>query len=358
MRVISHYIFRQVSGATAIVLLVVFGLDIVFRFANELSQLGGNYHFFTALWYVLLGSPLQFYSVMPLVGMIGCLLGLGSLASNSELIVMRSMGISTIRLTWMAMKPVLLFLVIAVLFGEYVAPKSEMYANSMKALAKSGVKKVDLKRLFWLRDKNNFIFIDIIRPNGQLQGVHIYAFNKDQQLEQLRVSELGEYNKNHWLLTDVSTTNFNNNAKNITSIDKHFSKQDIWHTDIKPNFLKIAVSDPRNLPMAGLYQYRQYLDKQHLNSVEYQLAFWEKVFYPLMVMSLILIGIAFVFGPLRQVTMGFRIFCGVMVGVLVKTLQTAVGPFSIVFGINPILAMALPSVICIVVGLFLLSRVR
>lgn len=358
MTIIPRYLFKQVAGATAIVLLVVFGLDIVFRLANELGQLGKDYNAIKALQYVLLGSPLQFYSVMPLVAMIGCLLGLGTLATSSELIIMRSIGLSTYKLTWLAIRPTLVFLVAAVLIGELVAPKSEMYADSVKTLAKSGIKQQDLTSRFWLRDKTNFVFIQVVKPNGQLHGLSLYEFDENQQIKQLRKAKQAVFTGQNWQLTQVERIEFHSDVDRLTEITEQYLDEDDWVTDIQPDFLKVAVSNPRDLPMHDLYSYIAYLESQSLSAIEYKLAFWEKVFYPLMVLSLILVGIAFVFGPLRQVTMGFRLFCGVMIGVLVKTLQTAVGPLSMVFGIHPILAMAIPSIFCIALGLFLLSRVK
>jgi lipopolysaccharide export system permease protein len=358
MTVISRYIFKQVAGATAVVLLVVFGLDIIFRLANELQQQAGNYTLSKALLYVLLGSPLQFYSVMPLVAMIGCLVGLGTLASSSELVVLRSTGLSTTRLTWIAMKPTLVFLIAAVLIGEFVAPRSEIMADNLKTLSKSGVEKIDLKKRFWLRDENRFVYVHSLTPQKNLIGVHLFSFNKQQKLTKIEIAQTGQYDGKRWILSDVNITHFIGDNKSTDSIETEEQSRVFWDTRIKPDLLKVAIAQPRDLPMRELFKYSEYLSSQSLNPIEYNLAFWEKVFYPFMVLSLILVGIAFIFGPLRQVTMGFRLFCGVMVGVLVKTLQTAVGPFSMVFGMNPILAMAIPSIITAVIGLYLLSRVR
>ncbi|MCY4046424.1 MAG: LPS export ABC transporter permease LptG [Cellvibrionales bacterium] len=358
MTVISRYIFKQVASATAVVLLVVFGLDIIFRLANELQQQAGNYTLSKALFYVLLGSPLQFYSVMPLIAMIGCLVGLGSLASSSELVVLRSTGLSTTKLTWIAMKPTFVFLISAVLIGEFIAPRSEMMADNLKTLAKSGSNKIDLKKRFWLRDDNRFVYVNSLTPHQSLIGVHLFSFNNEQKLTKIEIANTAEFTGKHWLLTDVQTTYFVGDGKTTDAIKEEHLHQVIWDTSIKPELLKVAIAQPRDLPMRELFKYSQYLESQSLNPIEYQLAFWEKVFYPFMVISLILVGIAFIFGPLRQVTMGFRLFCGVMVGVLVKTLQTAVGPFSMVFDINPVFAMAIPSIITALIGLYLLSKVR
>jgi len=74
------------------------------------------------------------------------------------------------------------------------------------------------------------------------------------------------------------------------------------------------------------------------------------------IVGLVLIGISFVFGPLRDSTMGFRIFIGVVIGVSFRIIQDRLGPFSIVFGFPPLLAVLLPVVFCVSLGLYLLRR--
>jgi lipopolysaccharide export system permease protein len=70
----------------------------------------------------------------------------------------------------------------------------------------------------------------------------------------------------------------------------------------------------------------------------------------------VLVGIAFVFGTLRQATVGFRVFVGVLFGISFKLLSDILGPLSIVFEMPPVLAVLAPIVICFAIGLFLLKR--
>ncbi len=56
--------------------------------------------------------------------------------------------------------------------------------------------------------------------------------------------------------------------------------------------------------------------------------------------------------------MGFRIFAGVIVGIVFRTSQDLMGPASLVFGFSPLYAALLPISICMLVGLLLLRRTR
>jgi lipopolysaccharide export system permease protein len=107
-----------------------------------------------------------------------------------------------------------------------------------------------------------------------------------------------------------------------------------------------------------LYDHAAYLDKQSIDSSEYRLAFWQKALQPLATLSLVIIAISFVLGPLRQVTMGFRVFVGVLVGLVFQTSLKMLGPTSIILGFPPVFAVLTPILVCFVIGWALMRRAQ
>lgn len=71
---------------------------------------------------------------------------------------------------------------------------------------------------------------------------------------------------------------------------------------------------------------------------------------------MVIVAISFIFGPLRSVTMGFRVFTGLIVGLLFKYMQDLLGPMSLVFGFNPVLAILIPILINGAIGAWLMRR--
>ena len=96
--------------------------------------------------------------------------------------------------------------------------------------------------------------------------------------------------------------------------------------------------------------------EQGLSNGSYWLAFWTKVLQPLVTAALVLMAISFIFGPLRSVTLGQRVFTGVLVGFVFRIAQDLLGPSSLVFGFSPLLAVVVPAGICALAGFFLLRR--
>ena len=79
---------------------------------------------------------------------------------------------------------------------------------------------------------------------------------------------------------------------------------------------------------------------------------------PLATAALVLVAISFIFGPLRSVTMGQRIFTGVVLGIVFVLLQKLLGPSSLVFGFPPLIAVLFPIALCIALGMYLLNKAR
>ncbi|MGB2130167.1 MAG: LptF/LptG family permease, partial [Marinobacterium sp.] len=102
--------------------------------------------------------------------------------------------------------------------------------------------------------------------------------------------------------------------------------------------------------------YSRYLEEQGVNADSYLLAFWSKLLQPLAILALVLIGVSFIFGPLRSVTVGQRVIAGVVFGLVFKFAQDLLGPASTVFGFPPLIAVVIPILLCTGAGLWLLRR--
>lgn len=351
MRRIDGYVMRTVGGAMLLVMVVVLSLDIIFAFIAELDDTRNNYQTLQALWYVFLTLPRRIYDYLPLGAFMGCLVGLGSMASSSELTVIRAAGVSLKRIVWSAMKPALVVVVLGVAIGEYVAPPAERVAQSTKAVALGAGTNVASASGVWHREGDVFMHLNAVQPNGVLHGVSLFRFDDQRQLTSASFAERAIYQGDYWLLENVRTTHI---EERETRLETHRTRR--WETGLSPSVLSVLIVKPENLSMTGLYTYANYLGKQDLNASPYWLAFWKKALMPLGTAVMVLVAISFIFGPLRSVTMGFRVFTGLLVGLLFKYMQDLLGPMSLVYGFNPLLAILIPIAINAVVGAVLMKR--
>jgi len=352
MRRIDRYIVSTVASSMLLVLAVVLSLDFLFGFIAETEQLKNDYQVFEAFMYVVTTLPRRLYDYLPLAAFMGCLIGLGALAKNSELVVIRAAGVSTIRIIFSAMKPALVVVCLGLVFGEFVAPYTEKIAQSQKALAQGAATHINTRGGLWHREGNTFMHFNAVEPNGVLHGVSLQRYDENRKLLRSTFARRAIFQRGQWLLEDLEETRFYDDRLEV----HHFFLQ-VWETDLSPSLLNVLIVKPDYLSISGLYAYAEYLREQDLNAAQYLMSFWKKSLQPLSTAVLVLVAISFVFGPLRSATMGFRVFSGVVVGLLFKYAQDLLGPSSLVFGFDPILATLVPIIICLLVGVLLLRRV-
>jgi lipopolysaccharide export system permease protein len=348
---LDRYIGSSVLLAILAVLGIILGLASLFAFIDEMGSVSDSYTVMDVLGYVLLTAPRRLYEMLPMAGLIGCLIGLGSLASNSELTIMRAAGVSVGRIVWAVMKPMLVLMLAGILIGEYLAPATESQAQANRALAQGSGDAQSSKHGLWHRQGEEFIHINAVQPSGLLYGVTRYHFDDQRHMLSSSFARQARYEKDYWQLTDVTTTYFREGHTEVIKVP-----EERWDVALSPQLLSTVVMAPESLSISGLWGYIHYLADQGLNNGRYWLAFWVKVLQPLVTAALVLMAISFIFGPLRSVTLGQRVFTGVLVGFTFRIAQDLLGPSSLVFGFSPLFAVLVPAGICAVAGFWLLRR--
>ncbi|MEH6578937.1 MAG: LPS export ABC transporter permease LptG [Amphritea sp.] len=344
------YIGKQVLGAIFIVLLIVVGLDILFSIIDLLGEVNERFSLMAMLEYQLMITPKRFYEFIPLSSLVGCLIGLGTLATNSELTVMRAAGVSIWRIVGSVLKPVVMLAVIALLIGEFVVPITEPLAESHRAIKNSNGA-ISSGYGVWHREDNEYVHINAVMPNGVIRGVTRYQFAEDNSLTYSSFASDGIFKDDIWTLNNVKETRFLGESTEVSVV-----KKQLWDMKLTPQRLAVVIVAPEDLSMTGLWSYTRYLNEQGLDSNRYLLAFWGKLLQPLSILGLVLIAVSFIFGPLRSVTTGQRIIAGIVVGVVFKFIQDLLAPASSLYNIPPEWAALTPIVLCILFGSWLLKR--
>lgn len=352
MRKITAYISRTVFYAIALTLLVFIALDFIFGLIGQLEKVTETYTALEAFYYMSLTVPRRLYDLIPYACLIGCLAGLGLLASTSELVIVRAAGVSVKRIAWIALRPAMIFILLALMLGEFVAPYTEQMAENRRHYLKYNTTQSAPQNM-WNREGTEFMHVSAVLPNGVIYGLTRYQFNAEHQLESASFTRQASYRDGYWQEEDVSITHIGSDSLHNEAVATRR-----WDTPLTPNLFNILVLEPEDLSMRSLHYYTDYLQEQNLSASNYNLAFWQKLLQPLATASLVLIAISFVFGPLRSVTMGQRIFTGVVFGIVFVLLQKLLGPSSLVFGFPPLVAVIIPILLCVGLGVYLLNRAR
>ncbi len=354
MKRLSRHVSVTVLLAMLMVQAMLLGLDLVFSFIGELDNVRGGFGAWQAFQYTLYILPSHSYEILPMSALIGALVGLGTLASNSELTIMRAAGVSLARIVWWVVRGALVVILLGMALGEYVVPITEQRGDALKARALGQDYQPGRITGYWQREGNELINIRVVTPEGELLGVSRYAYNADGQLQQAVFAARGDYHSSHWQLHDVQTTEYLPDASAQVSTLANLK----WQIDLTPEFLRVAAAPPQQLGLADLHSFAQYLKRQTLDSGTYDLQFWKKILSPLAVLSMMLVACSFIFGPLRSVTLGFRIITGVLIGLGFRYVQDAAGFASLIYHTPPLLSVLIPIALTMVLGGFALYRAR
>lgn len=344
-RIVDVLVASYVVAAMIAVWGVLVGFDAITALVAELSDVGkGDYGFNQALLYILFTLPRRAHTLFPTAAVIGSLLGLGALATTSELTALRAIGLSRSRICAAAVGVIVVLTVLMVLVAETVGPAGEQYAQGAAIEAKSAGAASSHWSGLWARDGSTFLnarFGNVIGRGAdatvELSAVTLYEFDGDGRLESIAMAERAVHRAGGWDMHDVRRSRFG--ARNVTSTQV---EAEHWVSSLSPDVLKLGVTKPRYLRLVELRSSLEYLERNQLDHSEFSTAYWARVFYPFSTIALCLAALPFAFGALRSGGFGKRLFIGIVLGVGMFTVQTLSVNLSQVYHLDLRLAYGLP----------------
>ncbi len=352
--IVERYIGRTVAVGILLALTVILVLLTLFGFIDELDDVGvGQYGVSDAFLFALMSVPRYTFEAFPIAALIGSLLGLGNLASNSELTAMRAAGISVRRILIAIFKTGVLMMAVVVVLGEWVAPEVQERAQIRRAELQHGQVLLRSRYGFWARDGRAFVNIRSILPGTGLRDIYIYEFNDGRELELVTHAAEATFADDRWVLEDLKQSHIGPDG-----VESRQLEQASWDSLLNPSLLRAVVVDPGLLSAWTLYQYLSFMRENGLDVPAYEVAFWAKVVAPLATLVMLFLGVPFVFGSLRTVGIGQRLFAGMLLGSVFFLLNRLLAYVAVVYHVNPLLAAALPAIAFLVAGAIFLRRVR
>jgi lipopolysaccharide export system permease protein len=351
--IFSQYLMRTILASTAMVLAVLLALAGLFEFIAELDDTQGNYQTPQAILYTALRLPNLAFEMLPIAALIGSLLGLGALAGNSEIIVMRSAGLSVRELSLMVALSGGLMLVLTGLLGEFIGPPLDFYARNMRIQARYQQDDERLGNEAWVKDGSVYLHLERINPEFEFGSLYMYKFDEDR-LESIAVAENSGIDENdNWILENLRVTQFRGDGVQILQ-----SSRSIESFEVSSDLLGSSIAKPLSLSARELLSYIDYLKRNSMDATKYETEFWYRVARTFTVLIMPVLALAFVFGSLRTGGAGGRLMIGVIIGLAYYLASETLANSGQVYNLNPIFVAWLPSVVLALVTLFALLRIR
>lgn len=352
--ILSGYLTRIVLTSTAMVLAVLLALAGLFEFIAELEDIKNDYRLPQAISYALLRLPILAFELMPVAVLIGSLLGLGGIAANSEIIVMRASGMSVRRLAGLVAIPGMILVVLTALLGEFIGPPLDFYARNMRVEARLGQGDDRLGNETWVKDGETFLHLERVNSEFEFGSVYLYRFDDSNRLAAIALADNSGINDDEtWRLENFRETTFFDNRVKVT--------EEVMTTEqfeVNAELLGSGLAKPLSLSLRGLQSYIDYLERNDLDAGQYETEFWYRISRTLSVLIMPVLSLAFVFGSLRTGGAGGRLMIGVAIGLSYYLASEMLANSGQVYDLDPALVSWLPSIVLLVVTLFALSRIR
>ncbi|MGI2037091.1 LPS export ABC transporter permease LptG [Shewanella frigidimarina] len=352
MRILDLYIARMIVSTSSLCLLILTGLSGIIKWVDQLRLVGrGAYTMLDAGIYVLFLVPRDIEMFFPMAVLLGALIGMGMLASNSELVVMQVSGMSRLQITQSAMKTAIPLMIMVMALGEWGAPIAEKSAKELQATKISGGSLIKSHRGIWAKDGDLFVNIGEVQDVNTLSNISLYEFNDQQELTRVTHANTAVFVDDVWQLSVVENTT----VKDDRVIRDHLDT-DVWKSSLTPDKLSVVSVKPEALSISGLIDYLDYLKVNQQDPSRYELALWRKVMQPVTVAVMMLVALSFVFGPLRTVTMGARVLLGVVAGFSFYISNEIFGPMSIVYELPAVVGAIAPSMLFTGLALYYIRK--
>ena len=343
MKIRDRYIAKTLLMYSLVVMLVWLSIYSFFNFLSELNSVGtSNYTILEAIKFIVLRIPEVAYDQASAVILLGCLLGMGHLASTGQLLIFRVSGLSVLRTVWITVKNAIILIFLLILIGEIFAPVLTKYAENERASALGQASLSNNQDGFWIRDCDNYINVENNVDGSFFSGITIFEVNRFNKIESIINSDSANFDGKSLNLneTDIYSISASNKFENIDLKERNtYNKSVAFDKDLIASLEK----EPGDLSTYTIFKQIQFLTDNKLRAGVFEVELYQRLVKPISLIAMILIAMLFIFGSNRDTTLGRKIFFGVAIALSFELISRIGGAMSLSFELNPLLSsFALP----------------
>jgi len=354
MKIKDRYIAKTLLTYSLVVLIVWLSIYSFFNFLSELNSIGKvNYSIFESFKYIVLRAPEVAYEQVSPVILLGCVLGMGHLATTGQLIILRASGVSILKITWITLKNAITFLILLTVIGELVAPTLSKFAENERSTALGENSLTSNQGGFWIRDGDNFINVEKNIDGSLFNGITIIEVNESNKIERVVKSESAIFDGQSLNMdaTNIFSINSTNVFDEIVLKERNLYKKRVAFDQ---DLIDSLEKEPKDLTTMTIVKQIQFLTDNKLRAEVFEVELYKRLAKPFILIAMILLAMLFIFGSTRDASLGRKIFFGVAIGVSFE-LATRIGSaFALSFDFSPILSSFVPAIFIMTISIIVL----
>jgi lipopolysaccharide export system permease protein len=356
MKIRDSYIAKTLLNYTIIVLVVWISIYSFFNFLTELNSVGKEgYTILSAFTYIILQLPEVAYKQATPIILLGCVLGMGHLATTGQLLIFRVSGTSILKITLVTLKNSLIFLFFFISIGEFLAPISSNFSEISRSNAMGNSSTSIYQNGFWIRDGDNFINVKRNIDGTLFSDVTVIEVSSSNKIDRVIKSENAIFDGDS---LDMSRSEIFS-IDELSSFDKISLKERNSYNKIvsfDQDLIDSLEKEPEDLSTWTLFKQIRFLSDNKLRSEVFEVELYNRLIQPITLIAMILLAMLFIFGSSRDVTLGRKIFFGVALGLSFEIFSRVASAMAIGFDFSPFLSSILPSIMVMFISIILLLK--
>jgi len=354
MKIKDRYIANTLLTYSIVVLLVWLSIYSFFNFLAELNTVGTvNYTILEAFKYIVLQLPEVAYDQVSPVILLGCVLGMGHLATTGQLIILRASGISILKITWLTLKNAIIFLIFLTLIGELVAPTLITYAEHERSNALGQNSLSNSQDGFWIRDGDNFINVENNVDGSLFNEITVIEVNKSNKIQRVVESKSAIFDGQN--INMDSTNIFSINSTNLFD-DIAFKERNLYKKRVAfdQDLIDSLEKEPKDLTTFTILKQIQFLTDNKLRAEVFEVELYKRLVKPINLVAMILLAMLFIFGSIRDASLGRKIFFGVAIGLSFELISRIGGALALTLNFSPLLSTFVPAIVIMIIAIIVL----
>lgn len=354
---VKRLFYMEIFSAIILVSLGFLSLFFFFDFIDDLGDMARKgYQFQHVMIRCLLLVPEHLYELMPIVVLIGTIFVLSRMAQSSEFTILRTSGLSPIRALRLLTSVGLAGALLTFVLGDIIIPQANRASNSfMERFYISQGSPISAMRAAWLKDHDeNYSYAVSVFQNSEkkLSNVHLYAFDADNRLVQWVQAPTASINSNGtWTLENANRSTLVDTHTPLSRIVDEPEQNIVWQNNLNANVVSIATFQGSGMTTLSLYRYIEHLELNAQSTNSYVFTFWQKLFYPLSCLVMVMLALPFAYLHFRSGGISTKVFGGIMIGISFVVINNMFGHLGQLRHWAPIVSAGMPSLIYLIASL-------
>ncbi|BBB91581.1 MAG TPA: LptF/LptG family permease [Methylomusa anaerophila] len=359
MRILDKYILKELFGpfffGIAAFSSVIIGTSTLFRIAQLVTKY--DTPFATVVQLFVYSLPNIIVLTFPMSMLLASLLAFGRLSGSSEIIAMKSGGLSFYRLATPVFIAAFIVSIIAIGLNEKIVPAANSAYNyivryeiekntipkSQEHIIIKDIRDGNLERLTYAR---NFA-----EETREMNGITIQEF-ENNHLVRIENAERAIWNDDRWIMYNGIISNFTADGRVEQTL--RFNEQ-IMPIEKNPASISREQKKPEEMSIKELQQHIKVLRREYVRTSEYEVEMQQRIAVPMASFIFSLIGTPLGLSPNRSsssIGLGLSIVI-IFIYYTIMTVFTALGQGD---AIPAVLAAWVPNMIGVVAGGYLVWK--